>query len=150
MSYISVRRAIGALAFAPLAAVAQAPAPAAATSEVHSSGFSTITVGADLAVVTIQFSAGGRTPAIAGRAAATRANAIRAAIIGLGIHKDSLPTAGRTGRWGGWGGWGGGRSEIQIRNEMRDTSYVTNDVFAVRIHDLLLIGWVIEHDCRHA
>ena len=142
MTRTSVRTLIGAVAFVPLAAIAQAPVqPAAATSEVHSSGFATITVPANLAVVTIQFSAGGRTPAIAGRAAATRANAIRAAIVALGIHKDSLPTAGRMGRWGGWGG---GRSEIQIRNEMRDTSYVTNDVFTVRIHDLSLIGRVID------
>jgi uncharacterized protein YggE len=142
MTKSSVRSLIGALALTPIMAVAQSPvAPAPAVSEVHSSGFATISVAADLAVVTIQFSAAGRTPAIAGRLASTRANAIRAAIIALGIPKDSLPTSGR---WGRWGGWGGGRSEVQVRNEMRDTSYVTNDVFQVRIHDLTLIGRVID------
>jgi len=112
-------------------------ASAQATSEVRASGTATVAVDADLAIVTIQYSAGGRTPAIAGRAAAMRANAIRAAIVALGIPRDSLPT---TGRWGRWGN----RSEIQVRNEMRDTTYVTSDAFAVRVHDLALIGRVID------
>ena len=126
-------------AFAVVAIAAAAPASVIAqgTSEVRASGAATVSVDADLAIVTIQYSAGGRSPAIAGRAAALRANAIRAAIIALGIPKDSLPTTGRYGRWGS-------RSELQVRNEMRDTSYVTNDAFAVRIHDLSMIGRVID------
>jgi uncharacterized protein YggE len=110
---------------------------AQATSEVRANGIATVSLDANLAIVTIQYSAGGRTPAIAGRQAATRANAIRAAIIAVGIPKDSIPTAGRWGRWGN-------RSEIQVRNEMKDTTYVTNDVFTVRIHDLALVGRVID------
>jgi uncharacterized protein YggE len=136
MTQTTKARTLLALGVALLAA-APVTTRAQATSEVRANGTATIPVDADLAIVTIQYSAGGRTPAIAGRAAATRANAIRAAIIALGIPADSLPT---TGRWGRWGG----RSEIQIRNDMKDTSYVTNDVFAVRIHNLTLIGRVID------
>jgi uncharacterized protein YggE len=131
-------RATGLFAVASVLALASPrTAPAQGTSEVRANGSATIPVAPDLAIVTIQFSAAGRTPAIAGRAAATRANAIRVAIVALGIPRDSLPT---TGRWGRWGG----RSEVQVRNDMKDTSYVTNDVFAVRIHDFALIGRVID------
>ena len=131
-----VRRSI--LAVAILAAAVPFGASAQATSEVRANGSATIPVEADLAIVTIQYSAGGKTPAIAGRLAATKANAIRAAIIALGIPGDSLPTSGRFGRWGA------GRSEIQVRNDMKDTTYVTNDVFSVRIHNLALVGRVID------
>jgi hypothetical protein len=124
-------------AVAALAASTPNNTAAQATSEVRTTGTATVSVEADLAIVTIQYSAAGSTPAIAGRSAAARANAIRAAIVALGIPRDSLPT---TGRWGRWGN----RSEIQLRNDTRDTSYVTNDAFAVRIHDFALIGRVID------
>ena len=105
--------------------------------EVRASGSASVTVEPDLALVTVQYSASGRTPAIAGRAAARRANAIRAAIIALGVPADSIPTSGRWGQWGN-------RSEMQVRNDMRDTSYVTNDAFVVRLRDLSLVGRVID------
>lgn len=106
--------------------------------EVRASGQATASVEPDLAIVTIQFSASGRTPALAGSAAGARAAAIRKAIEAVGIPRDSMPTKGRA----GW--WWGNRSEMQFRREMRDTIYVTNDMFAVRIHDLRLIGRVID------
>lgn len=135
-------------ALAVLAAIALSPAVPRGTlaaqsvpaGNVQSSGVASITVEPDLVVVTIQYSAAGRTPAIANRAAARRANAIRAAIIALGIPSDSMPTAGVGGYWNNWGN----RSNIQIRNDMSDTSYVTNDAYTVRVHNLTLIGRVID------
>jgi uncharacterized protein YggE len=137
------RRAVAPAALTvALAASARAqtasPIPAG---NVRASGSASITVEPDLALVTIQYSANGRTPAIAGRAAARRANAIRAAIIALGIPSDSIPTTGINNYW--WGSYGN-RSNVQIRNDMRDTTYVTNDAFVVRIHDLKLVGRVID------
>ncbi|MCC7196074.1 MAG: SIMPL domain-containing protein [Gemmatimonadaceae bacterium] len=128
-----VSGAIGILV--PLAGFAQQGAGA---STVNASGAASISVEPDLALITIQYSAAGRTPAIAGRAAAERANAIRAAIIALGVPPDSLPTTGA----GGWR-WTN-RSGIQVRNDMRDTSYVTNDAFTVRLRNLALVGRVID------
>jgi uncharacterized protein YggE len=49
-----------------------------------------------------------------------------------------MPTKGRA----GW--WWANRSEMQFRKEMRDTIYVTNDQFSVRVHDFDLIGRVID------
>lgn len=132
----SLLRALAVLLVAPTLAFAQYTA-----GSVSASGTSSITVEPNLAVVTIQYSAAGRTPALAGRAAARRANAIRAAIIALGIPADSLPTTGANSwRWGGWGN----RSSIQVRNDMKDTSYVTNDAFQVRVHNLALVGRVVD------
>lgn len=136
--FVSRIRLVGAVA-AAMVTIGATPAAVLGqgTSEVRANGSATVSVEADMAIVTIQYSAGGRTPAIAGRLAATKGNAIRAAIVALGIPQDSIPT---TARWGRWGG----RSEIQIRNDMKDTTYVTNDVFTVRIHQLTLIGRVID------
>ncbi len=116
----------------------QAQLAAQPTGEVRASGNATVSVAPDLAIVTIQFSASGKTPALAGRAAATRAAAIRRAIEALGVPRDSMPTKGRA----GW--WWANRSEMQFRKEMRDTIYVTNDQFSVRLHDFELIGRVID------
>lgn len=132
-------------AFALAAALAAVPvaaqSPLVPAGSVSASGTASITVEPDLALVTIQYSASGRTPAIAGRAAAQRAHAIRAAIIALGVPADSLPTTGSAGwRWGSWGN----RSNIEITNNMRDTAYVTNDAFLVRLHDLPLVSRVID------
>ena len=129
-----------ALAVATAASPARGQSTAFPAGTVNASGDANITVDPDLALVTIQYSAGGRTPAIAGRAAATRANAIRAAIVALGIPSDSIPTSSMGGYWRG----AGNRSNIQVRNEMRDTTYVTNDAFTVRIRDLALVGRVID------
>ncbi|MDA1082226.1 MAG: SIMPL domain-containing protein [Gemmatimonadetes bacterium] len=129
-----------AFATAALSSAASAQAAQFPAGTVNASGDANITVEPDLALVTIQYSAGGRTPAIAGRAAARKANAIRAAIVALGIPGDSIPTSSMGGYWGGYGN----RSGIQVRNEMRDTTYVTNDAFTVRIRDLTLVGRVID------
>lgn len=121
-------------------ALAQGAAQAAAQppGEVRASGVATISIEPDLAVVTIQYSASGKTPAAAGKAAAERADIIRRAIEAIGIPRDSMPTRGRVGYWGG------GRSQMEFRREMRDTVYVTNDAFSVRIRNFDLIGRVID------
>lgn len=134
----TIRQLIAAAALGTLVPLVAPAQGATAIPEVRSHGTATVTVNADLALVTIQYSANARTPAAAGKMAALRANAIRAAIIAVGIPKDSMPTTGR----GGW--WGGARSQIEIRNAMRDTVYVTRDAFTVRVRDLKLVGRVID------
>jgi uncharacterized protein YggE len=106
--------------------------------EVRASGVATVSVEPDLAIVTVQYSASAKTPAAAGKAAAARADAIRRAIEALGIPRDSMPTSGGN-RW-----WSGSRSQMEFRREMRDTVYVTNDAFQVRIRNFALIGRVID------
>lgn len=118
---------------------ARAQATQQPAGEVRASGFASVTVDPDLAIITVQFSANGRTPALAGRAAAARAAAIRRAIEAVGIPRDSMPTKGRF----GWWSWGN-RSEMQFRNNMRDTIYVTNDMFSVRVRDFTKLGLVID------
>lgn len=138
--YAALLAGAAAIAFAaPLAPSqrvdAQGSTPAG---EVRASGVATVSVEPDLAIVTVQYSASARTPAAAGKAAAARADAIRRAIEALGIPRDSMPTSGGN-RW-----WGGSRSQMEFRREMRDTVYVTNDAFSVRIRNFALIGRVID------
>ncbi len=71
-----------------------------AAPEIRTSASWSLTVPPDLATINITFTARGRSPRAAGLAAAERANAIRRALIAVGIPKDSLPTGGR---WGWWG-----------------------------------------------
>ena len=120
------------IAAGPVAAQSTPP-----TSDVRASASATISLTPDVAIITVQYSANGRTPGAAGRAAAARAAQIRAAIEALGIPRDSMPT---TGRWGRWGN----RSDMQLRNAGRDTLYVTNDAFTVRVRDFNKIGAVID------
>jgi uncharacterized protein len=105
--------------------------------EVRTSGVASIPVRANLATVTFEFSARGRTPRAAGKATAARANAIRRALIAVGIPRDSLPTGGQ------WGWWGS-RARLEPGPYGRDTSYVVTDVFTARIRDLTLIGRAID------
>jgi uncharacterized protein YggE len=111
--------------------------------EVRASGFATVAMEPDLALVTVQYSASGKTPAAAGKAAAARADAIRRAIEALGIPRDSMPTSGGN-RW-----WGGSRAQMEFRREMRDTVYVSTDAFTVRIRNFALIGRVIDTALAH-
>lgn len=113
------------------------PPPPASRSEVQTSGSWTLTVPADLATISIEFTARARTPRAAGRAAAQRANAIRQALLSLGIPQDSMPTGGR------WGWWGA-RSQMLVDPSGRDTTFTTSDVLTVRIRDLALIGRAID------
>jgi len=105
---------------------------------VYARGVAAIDVRPDLATVTIQFTARGPTPRAAGQDAAERANAIRDALIGVGIPADSMPTAGR------WRWWIGTRSQMQVSRDYRDTSYVTTETFTARIRDFALIGPAID------
>jgi uncharacterized protein YggE len=107
--------------------------------EVRASGVATVGIEPDLAIITVQYSANGRTPAAAGKSAAARADAIRRAIVAVGIPYDSIPTKSRYSWW-----WGGNRSQMEFRNNMRDTIYVTNDAFSVRVRDFKLLGRVID------
>jgi uncharacterized protein len=111
--------------------------PGPAPSEIHTSATASISVPANLAVVTLEFSARGRTARTAGKATATRANAIRRALIAIGIPRDSLPT-------GGPWGWWGDRARLDPGLYGKDTTYVVTEKFTARIRDLNLIGRAID------
>lgn len=134
-------RFVNALSFAAIAALPlSAQGVGQPAGNVRASAQASVSVQPDLALVTINFSAAGRSPSAAGKAAAARAAAIRKAIEAIGIPRDSMPTRGTSAWW-----WAvGNRSEMQIRNNNRDTSYVTNDQFTVRVHDFDRIGRIID------
>lgn len=135
-----VARMVAAAAMPLALAVQSRPAgaqPVAVPGTVRATGSASITVVPDLAIVTVQFAANGRTPASAGQAAARSANAIRAAIGALGIPADSMPSSGPPGSWLN-------RSAMEVRNNGRDTTYVTTDAFTVRIRDLSLVNRVVD------
>jgi uncharacterized protein YggE len=121
--------------------------------EVRTSGTAERTVDPDLAMVSVQFSAMGATPAEAGGRLAARADSLRRALATLGIPGDSLVNRGR------WYWWGN-RVEIIQRtkcvprtaprpgdpwcDQMPDTSYRANDRVEIRIHDLKRVGAVMD------
>lgn len=107
------------------------------SAQIRTSGSASIPVPADLATITIEFITRAKTPRAAGRVAAQRANAIRQALIAVGIPQDSMPTGGR------WGYWGA-RSQRVIDVTGRDTAYVSTDVFTARVRNLDLLGRVID------
>lgn len=121
--------------------------------EVRTSGTAERTVDPDLATVSVQFSATGATPAVAGGHLAARADSLRRALATLGIPGDSLVNRGR------WYWWGN-RVEIIQRtkcvprtaprpgdpwcDQVPDTSYRANDRVEIRIHDLKRVGAVMD------
>ena len=107
------------------------------TATIHTSASATVSVPAQYATVSVEFTAGGRTPYAAGQAVAERANAIRAALIAIGIGADSV-TSQR--RWGWWGN----RSGMQLHARGTDTTYVTTDAMRVRVRDIELVGAAID------
>jgi uncharacterized protein YggE len=141
MQRLKLSVAIASLALIAANASAQTAQPSQPAGEVRASGTATVGIEPDLALVTVQYSASGRTPAAAGKAAAARADAIRKAIVAVGIPYDSIPTKQAYG-WYGW--YGGNRSDMQVHNDRRDTTYVTNDAFTVRVRDFKLLGRVID------
>jgi len=108
----------------------------------------------DLATITLQFSAEGRTPAQAGSRVAAKADSLRRALVALGISKDSLLSGSQ------WYWWRG-RLEIlpqgirylrhsqpnelgQLSVPMQDTLYRANDAIEVHVRDLSKVGAVID------
>ena len=106
---------------------------------VYTSGTATVSVPPDLATLTIQLSARARTPREAGENAATLANAVRDALVAVGIPADSIPT-GHQWRWWSWGN----QSQMAVDRYGRDTSYVTTHTFTARIRNLDLVGPAID------
>lgn len=105
--------------------------------EIYTSGTARVPIAPDLATIGMMFTARGKSPLEAGRAASQRANAILDALVAIGIPRDSMPTGGR---WGSWGSW----SQMDVKPYGRDTTYITTNNFTVRIRDLELIGRVID------
>lgn len=147
--------ALAALAAAPLPAQRAAP-DTARGAEIRTTGVATRSIRPDLAIVTLSFTATGRTPAAAGRAVAARADSLRQAIVRAGIPLDSLVT--RSASWYWWGQrvepvalpprlvHPGGQTATGFRNTeyAHDTVYRANDAIEVRIRDLARIGAVID------
>jgi uncharacterized protein YggE len=113
----------------------------------------------DVAILTLNFSARGRTPAAAGDALASRADSIRRALQALGIPRDSLLTGSRWYWWRGRvemvvegrrverGADGHGIRETVI---VQDTSYRATDAIEVHLHDLKRVGAAIDSALAHA
>jgi uncharacterized protein YggE len=112
----------------------------------------------DVAILTLSFSALGRTPAAAGEALASRADGIRRALQGLGIPRDSLLSGSR---WYWWRGRvelvvethsvGKGSDGHGIRETVvvHDTSYRATDAIEVHVHDLKRVGAAIDSALAH-
>ena len=98
---------------------------------VYTSGSATESVEADLATLTVQFSATRDSPMDAGQACAERANAIRRALVGLGIPSDSIVT-----------GWYSSRLQTDLHRT--DTTFVAQNTMVARIRDFSLIGAAID------
>ncbi|HEV2643497.1 MAG TPA: SIMPL domain-containing protein, partial [Candidatus Elarobacter sp.] len=151
------RRALCALALAAMPVlVAAQDAPASDVPEVRTSATATRGVRPDLATVTLQFAATGRTPREAGARVAMRADSLRRAIGAIGIPRDSLVSRAQ------WGWW---PTRIEILPQpvrypppvpnaqwvagVQDTLYRAHDAIEVRIRDLSKVGAVIDTAMAH-
>lgn len=122
--------------------------------QIHTQGTAERSVIPDAATLTLSFWADGPTPADAGRSVAARADSIRAALVAIGIRRDSLATASQRYWW---------RGRIQpvvgpVRNvtvppegnrpsytyQTRDTTYRAQDGIEVRTSDLSQLGAVVD------
>lgn len=137
--------------------LASAPGAAAQTSEMHGPelrtvGTATRGVRPDLATITIDFFATGKTPADAGSRVAARADSLRRAFEALGIPRDSL-VAGQ--RWYWWRGrietvLGQARwipqptGQAGPGHQEQDTTYRALDAIQIRIRNLSKVGAVID------
>jgi len=103
-------------------------------------------VAADLATVTLRFSSTDRTTASAGQQVALKADSLRDGLEDLGIPGDSIVTASR------WGWW---RDRVKVipgpiymdretRAQLQDTTYQVFEQFEVRVHELELLGQIID------
>lgn len=137
---------------------AQAPA-APEVAQVRAAGTARRGLRPDLATLTVQFSAIGKTPIVAGRLVAMRADSLRRAFSASGIPLDSLISGSR------WYWWRGRiEATTSSRYEARqvtsaspvtsvqiiDTVYRAFDAIEVRIHDLSRVGSVIDSALAHA
>lgn len=139
----------------------------AGQSEVRTSATAERSVRPDRATLTLSLSAPGRTPSLAGRAVAARADSIRNALVALGIPRDSLVSASRYNYWRGrieivqgsriepipdsilrlqWGDRPIPRPQNQ---NVPDTTYRAHDQIEVRLRDLSVLGRVIDIALLH-
>lgn len=142
------------------AAIAQADSASGRTPVVQTAATIERSVRPDVAILTLTFSATGRSPTAAGEALASRADSIRRALQTLGIPHDSLISGSR------WYWWRG-RVEVVVGTAhlvelppdprgMRgarttvDTSYRATDAIEVHVHDLKRVGAVIDSALAHA
>ena len=98
---------------------------------VRTSGTAVLSLEADVATLTVEFSATRDTPGEAGRANAAQANGIRAALYAVGVHPDSVLTRGYN-------------AAMNVRDYARDTSFVATNTMVARMRDLSIIGAAID------
>ena len=135
------------------------PSARAEVPEIRTTATAHRTVPPDLATVTLQFTADGRTPRDAGLRLAARADSLRRALAALGLSRDSLVTSSN------WYWWRG-RIEVlpqsiryvarttigpqgETRDAVQDTLYRAHDAIQVRIHDLSKVGAVLDSAMAH-
>ncbi len=133
----------------------QAQGAAADSAEIRASGTATRSIRPNRAAVTFQFNVVDSTPALAGAKLAARADSVRRALMAIGIPRDSLVTGSR------WYWWPGRIEVIQqsrcIRTadprvgciQVMDTAYRTRESIEVRMHDIDLVGRVIDAALDH-
>jgi uncharacterized protein len=111
----------------------------------------------ELAIVTVRFSASGRSPIDAGQSVAARADSLRGALQSLGIPRDSLINGSQ------WYWW---RGRVEVHPQPvcvrppdapngrsctmeHDTTYTVNDAIEIHIRDLSRVGAVIDTALAH-
>jgi uncharacterized protein YggE len=120
------------------------------TAEIRTAGTARQSVPADLATITLKFTAQDSTQSRAESRLALRADSMRRALASLGIPRDSMLTGSR------WYWWNG-RMEVQPRSQcvpavdprrpcawVYDTIYRANEIIDVHIRDLTKVGAVID------
>lgn len=139
-------------------ALVASPAPAqtqsAARAELRTEASVSRYVMPDLAKLTFQLSATGRTPYEAGRRLAARSDSLRRAFAAIGIPRDSQPNS--VMYW-----WRGRIEQVsttryvtppgRLANSipLTDTTYRATDAIEVRVHDLRRIGAVLDSALAH-
>lgn len=139
------------------ALIAQAPT-APETRQIHAAGTAHRGVRPELAILTLSFTAAGRTPAAAGRAVALRADSLRRALSAVGIPHDSLISGSR------WYWWRGRIEQQTVQHQVQrpgtptsgltsvwitDTTYRASDAIEVHVRDLSRVGAVIDSALAH-
>jgi uncharacterized protein len=128
-----VRCALVLLCLSPAARVgAQQPSPTIpALPEIHTTGAAAESLAPDLGTVIIGTATKAQTPGRAGRANARLATAIRKAVVALGVPRDSIVTRDYT-------------SRMNVDSYGRDTTFLATNTVVVRVHNLALIGPIID------
>jgi hypothetical protein len=130
------------VALVPVTAFAQAASDD--HSEIRTSGSAERSFAADLALLTIEFKGTGPSVREAMARSASAGNAVRAALITIGVPADSIQSR----SYGGYYYWDDRMQVIPRQNPQDwrqwDTTYVVRDIAVVRLRNLRKIGAAID------